>query len=79
MIKNGKTKRNLQKFEVENGFYSKKNGIMIPNWKKMEFGFFQSRICKNLKWKITAPRPIYQIWIGNRPFTCSFGAIKSVL
>ena len=54
----GFSKRNLQKFEVEKGFYSKKNGIMIPSWKKMEFGFFRSGICKNLKWKITAPKAV---------------------
>ena len=51
----GFSKRNLKKFEVEKGFYSKKTGIMIPSWKKMEFCFFRSGICKNLKWKITAP------------------------
>ena len=42
----GFSKRNLQKFEVEKGFYSKKNGIMIPSWKKWNLAFSEAESAK---------------------------------
>ena len=51
-------KADLLKILSGKGFLQQKNGIMIPSWKKMEFGIFQSGICKNLKWKITAPMTV---------------------